>query len=87
MFSAEEQRFFVERGLVHQPKRCSGCRLELKNWRKAQLGEAPVTLAVAVCCVCSVVVKVPFEPKGHKPIYCRPCLHKRINGAAEPAAQ
>ena len=74
-FSASEQEFFGEKGLKHEPKRCANCRLLLRTWRRRLAGEQVGELADVPCAQCGAVTKVPFQPKGHKPVFCAPCLH------------
>jgi CxxC-x17-CxxC domain-containing protein len=72
VFSISEQQFFSERALVNEPKRCSNCRIVSRNRRKAADGQ-PSTIGETQCAQCGVMTKVPFEPKGHKPVFCLPC--------------
>jgi CxxC-x17-CxxC domain-containing protein len=78
VFSTSEQQFFHERGLVNEPKRCSNCRIVSRNKRKAADGK-PAAIAEAACAQCGSRTKVPFEPKGHKPVFCLPCFQSMKN--------
>lgn len=71
LFSAEEQAFFKTKGLDNEPKRCANCRLVMRFKRK---GQNIANLYDAVCEACSAPAKVPFQPKGHKPVYCTLCM-------------
>ncbi|HEY9791846.1 MAG TPA: zinc-ribbon domain containing protein [Candidatus Obscuribacterales bacterium] len=75
VFTEAEQQFFALKGLLNDPKRCPDCRLELRNWRKSKSGGEPAPVAVVSCDTCGATIKVPFQPKGHKPIYCLQCMH------------
>lgn len=82
-FSASEQGFFKERKLEHPPKRCFQCRKE----RREKRGSRPVVSQNDVypitCSDCGKADTVPFKPHGDKPVYCRPCLHRRRTRVAE----
>lgn len=71
LFSAGEQEFFSTKGLVNQPKRCGNCRLVARLKRSGQdLG----CVFEGNCTECGAVAKLPFKPKGARPIYCTECL-------------
>jgi len=70
VFSAGEQAFYAEKGLVNEPSRCRECRVR----RKEQRQEANRQLYDAVCSNCGGATRVPFKPTGKKPIYCRDCM-------------
>lgn len=71
VFTALEQQFFAEKGLANLPKRCHDCRVVMKAYRLGKMGGT----AEAQCTRCGITCCVPFVPRGHKPIYCSPCLH------------
>jgi CxxC-x17-CxxC domain-containing protein len=71
VFSAGEQQFFCQRNLSNTPKRCPGCRLAL---RFARLGRDASQLSDVACAECEKPTKVPFKPRGHRPIYCNDCM-------------
>ena len=85
VFSAGEQRFFAEKGLLNEPGRCSTCRAAA---RKARTPEAREYHA-AVCGACGGQAMVPFAPRADKPVYCSGCFDKvragLIAAAAPPA--
>jgi len=72
-FSASEQAFFSERGLVNQPQRCHQCRA---NRRRERQGEAPRELHRVPCADCGVMAQVPFLPRLDRPVYCSTCFDK-----------
>jgi|SRR6185437_1712300 len=76
LFSHLEQEFFREKGLSNKPKRCHDCRLTNRQWRKSRAGVTDGTVTEVQCDLCGALTKVPFTPKGHKPIYCAGCLHR-----------
>lgn len=68
-FSASEQEFYAEKGLQHDPARCPQCRAA----RKQQRSEGREMFSV-VCADCGQEAKVPFQPTGNRPVYCRDCF-------------
>ena len=93
IWTAGEQEFYAQRGLVNQPGRCPDCR----RARKAQQGgggsyagggysagggyDRPQRqMYAAVCSECGKETQVPFQPRGDKPVYCSDCFaSKRQN--------
>lgn len=71
VFTAGEQLFFVSKRLRNEPKRCANCRLVVRFRRK---GHDLQKLYDTVCGQCGAPAKVPFTPRGHKPVFCVSCL-------------
>ena len=81
--SAEDQARYVERGFVHEPKRCRECR----DKRKAQGGSrsrgglggsrSARESHEVVCAECGATTTVPFKPSEDRPVYCRDCFRAR----------
>lgn len=69
VFSAGEQEFYAERGLVNKPKRCTECRKNRKQKNKKKLYDT-------VCTKCGAETKVPFKPIEGKDVFCRDCFVK-----------
>lgn len=72
IFTAGEQEFYAEKGFENEPQRCKACRDAKKN-----AGRGPRTFFEATCAVCGGVAKVPFEPKGDRPVLCSECFAKQ----------
>lgn len=73
VFTAGEQDFYASKGLIHQPSRCPECRAA----RKASMGERPQRqMYIATCSSCGGEARVPFQPRGDKPVYCSDCFQK-----------
>lgn len=78
VFTAGEQEFHASKGFTREPRRCPNCR----RLKKQQNGEAggfadrrpPRQLFDAVCASCGKEAKVPFEPRGDRPVYCSDCF-------------
>jgi CxxC-x17-CxxC domain-containing protein len=88
-WTAGEQEFYAQRGLVNQPGRCPDCR----RARKAQQGGGSYAgggysagggydrpqrqMFDTVCSECGKETQVPFQPRGDKPVYCSDCFAER----------
>jgi len=71
VFSAGEQAFYAEKGLVNEPTRCRDCR---RRRKERDGGNQDRQMYDAVCSTCGAPTRVPFKPTGRKPIYCRECM-------------
>ena len=82
VFTAGEQEFYASKGLTHTPARCPECR----NARKASMSggyngdRAPRQMYAAVCSNCGGEARVPFQPRGDKPVYCSDCYAQMGGG-------
>ncbi len=72
-FTAGEQEFFHSRGLVNEPGRCPTCR---SARRRANLPRGEREHHDIVCDSCGNDAKVPFQPRGDRPVYCNECFAK-----------
>jgi CxxC-x17-CxxC domain-containing protein len=72
VFTAGEQAFFAEKGLLNDPQRCPECRLV----RRRQLnGNGSVReMHSVVCAQCGTNTTVPFLPRLDRPVYCSSCF-------------
>ncbi len=79
VWSAGEQLFFRDKGLVNPPKRCKTCK-QAKNERLAAITAAQAAgvkqrIEVAVhCASCNSYTTVPFYPSQGRPVFCRSCF-------------
>lgn len=72
-WTAGEQAFYAEKGLVNEPARCPECRAA----RKARLGlEPPRAMHAVVCAECGQETTVPFLPRNGRPVLCSSCFAK-----------
>jgi CxxC-x17-CxxC domain-containing protein len=77
-FSAGEQAFYAAKGLLNEPARCPECRAT----RRARLSDNGYDavprreMHPAVCAACGVETKVPFLPRGDRPVYCSTCFDR-----------
>ena len=74
LFTVDEQAFFSAKGLTNLPKRCPNCRLVSRMRRN---GADVANVYTTSCADCGAPTVVPFQPKGHKPIYCNHCFKAR----------
>ena len=71
VFSAGEQEFYAEKGLVNKPKRCPECRKSRKMFD-------------AVCSKCGAQTQVPFKPVPGREVFCKDCF-KEIGENSVPS--
>lgn len=74
VFSEGEQEFFNAKGLTNEPKRCANCRILIRMQRN---GEDPKQTAEVNCAECGTPTRVPFQPKGYRPVYCSACFRTK----------
>ena len=73
-FSIGEQEFFLQKGLKNEPKRCPNCRLVMRVQRN---GHDLTKTSEVACASCGVPTRVPFRPKGYRPVYCVCCYQTK----------
>jgi len=72
VFTAGEQAFFAEKGLLNDPQRFPECRLVR---RRQQNGNGPAReMHSVVCAQCGTNTTVPFLPRLDRPVYCSSCF-------------
>ena len=80
-FSAEDQEFHASRG-YQDPKRCPTCRADRRRNRDTGgygssydggYDRPQRQMYSATCARCGKEARVPFEPRGDKPVYCSDC--------------
>ena len=95
VFTAGEQEFFASRGFTNEPSRCPECRAARKTSRGAEgsygggyssgrssgsgYGREREMFSVT-CAACGGEARVPFQPRGDKPVYCSDCFSKQRGG-------
>ncbi|TSC92914.1 MAG: hypothetical protein Athens101428_780 [Candidatus Berkelbacteria bacterium Athens1014_28] len=72
MWTAGEQKFFYDKGLQNEPKRCKKCAAIYKE----QLREKH-PLFWLTCKKCRKKAEVPFEPKSDD-VLCEECFQKEV---------
>jgi CxxC-x17-CxxC domain-containing protein len=74
----------MSRGLMNKPSRCPECRAARKSSMSGggSYGErAPRQMYTATCSSCGREARVPFQPRGDKPVYCSECFQQQGSGA------
>ena len=71
VFTAGEQGFYLEKGLMNEPQRCTNCRA---NRRRERNGAPVRESATIVCANCGREAQVPFVPRLDRPVYCNDCF-------------
>ena len=89
-FSADDQAYHAERGFTNEPRRCPDCRSQ----RRAQqggggsysggggYGGGERQMFSATCGSCGKEARVPFEPRGDRPVYCSDCFRSQQGGGS-----
>lgn len=79
-FTAGEQEFYAEKGFAQEPQRCKPCRDARKginrNDNRGNGNRPQRQLFDVVCSECGRPCKVPFEPRGDRPVYCSDCFRR-----------
>ena len=93
-FSAGEQEFYASRGFDNVPSRCPTCRAA----RKAERGSGSFggsasggygggsrrEFFTAPCAQCGREARLPFQPRGDKPVYCSDCFETQRGPSRRP---
>jgi CxxC-x17-CxxC domain-containing protein len=74
VFSAGEQEFYQQKGLLNEPGRCPTCRQRRRQSMGADRG--PREMHAIVCAECGKEDQVPFLPRNDKPVYCSDCFER-----------
>ena len=80
VFTAGEQAFFAEKGLMNEPQRCPECRAVR---RRERLGREPREMHPVTCAACGVETTVPFLPRYDRPVYCSTCFERERMATAQ----
>jgi CxxC-x17-CxxC domain-containing protein len=73
IFTAGEQGFYLEKGLLNEPQRCPSCRA---NRRRERSNSATRELTTVTCANCGGAASVPFVPRLDRPVYCSSCFEQ-----------
>jgi CxxC-x17-CxxC domain-containing protein len=90
VFTVGEQDFFASRGFTNDPSRCPECRAARKANRDSSGGYSggrssggygrEREMFSATCAQCGNEARVPFQPRGDKPVYCSDCFATQRGG-------
>ncbi len=75
VWTAGEQAFYAEKGLVNVPVRCPDCRAAKKRERAQVTRDGRIQHPV-ICAECGAETTVPFIPRNERPVYCSTCYDK-----------
>lgn len=70
VFTAGEQAFYSDKGLLNEPRRCPDCRNRRRQEREEGV-EYPI-----ICAACGKEATVPFVPHEGRPVYCEACYRE-----------
>lgn len=78
VWTAGEQEFYASRGLQNAPSRDPSCRAARRAGNGGGYGSArgPREMFTATCSNCGREARVPFQPRGDKPVYCSECFEQ-----------
>jgi CxxC-x17-CxxC domain-containing protein len=81
-FTAGEQEFHAQKGFTNEPGRCPDCRARRRSERDGySTGSGSYggqrELFSATCASCGKEARVPFQPRGDKPVYCSDCFRSQ----------
>jgi CxxC-x17-CxxC domain-containing protein len=82
-FTAGEQEFYASRGLTNQPRRCPACRQSRQGGGGGGGGGGGSyerEMFSATCANCGREARVPFQPRGDRPVYCSDCFRSGSGG-------
>lgn len=80
VWTAGEQEFYQQRGLTNAPVRCKSCRQARRANSDGGSGGGGYNsggerqMFEATCSGCGGAARVPFQPRGDKPVYCSNCF-------------
>jgi CxxC-x17-CxxC domain-containing protein len=76
IFTAGEQEFYAQRGLMNEPKRCYDCRQARRgsDGASGSGGRPQREMHEVICSNCGRTAYVPFVPTGSRPVYCADCF-------------
>ena len=79
VFTTGEQEFYQQRGLMNQPGRCTSCRGARRSGGDSGGGYSGGAreMFTATCSQCGQEARVPFQPRGDKPVYCSSCFESK----------
>lgn len=78
-FTAGEQEFHESKGFTNEPRRCPTCRTARRgsDGGGGGGGGGQREMFSATCGSCGKEARVPFEPRGDRPVYCNDCFQSQ----------
>jgi CxxC-x17-CxxC domain-containing protein len=86
-FTAGEQEFHAQKGFTNDPGRCPECRATRRQQRDGGGGGGGSyggsrEMFSATCATCGKEARVPFQPRGDKPVYCSDCFRSQAGSGS-----
>jgi CxxC-x17-CxxC domain-containing protein len=87
LFTESEQQFYASKGFTNEPSRCPDCRAARKSsgggggYSGGGYSSGPREMHTATCASCGNEAKVPFVPRGDRPVYCSDCFSQQRSSA------
>jgi CxxC-x17-CxxC domain-containing protein len=92
-FTAGEQEFHASKGFTNEPRRCPNCRAARRtsggggSYGGSSYGGGGSyggtrEMYTATCANCGNEARVPFQPRGDKPVYCSDCFRSMGGGGS-----
>jgi CxxC-x17-CxxC domain-containing protein len=83
LWTAGEQEFYASRGLTNAPSRCPSCRAARKAAANGGAGgysnsRPQREMHEVTCAACGGIARVPFVPRGDRPVYCSDCFRAGV---------
>jgi CxxC-x17-CxxC domain-containing protein len=89
-FTAGEQEFHQSKGFTNEPRRCPTCRAARRTDGGGGGGggfsRGDREMFSATCGSCGKEAKVPFQPRGDRPVYCNECFQSQPRSSDRSAA-
>lgn len=85
-FTAGEQEFHASKGFTNPPRRCPNCRAARRTEGGgggggfSRGGGGAREMFTVTCSSCGKDARVPFEPRGDRPVYCSDCFKPTSGG-------
>ena len=91
LFTAGEQEFYAQKGFTNEPGRCPECRAARRSAGGGMRGgmsyssddgmggdyrARPREMHETTCAGCGGPARVPFVPRGDRPVYCSTCFDR-----------
>ena len=85
-FTTGEQEFYASKGFSNEPRRCPDCRSAKRgpggggSYGGSSYGGSyggQREMFSATCASCGREAKVPFQPRGDRPVYCSDCFRSQ----------
>ena len=80
-FTAGEQEFHASKGFANEPRRCPNCRQTRRDGDYSRGDGGTREMFDTICASCGKTARVPFQPRGDRPVYCSDCFRSQPRSA------